>query len=75
MRCVACNKLLDDAEATNKRINPIGKVEYYDMCRWCLHQSHIVTGLEEDIYEQDHAPYHENGGAEDEDPYGDEIDW
>jgi hypothetical protein len=75
VRCIACDKLLDDAEATNKRQCPDGTVEYYDMCRWCLHQSMTVSELEDIYEERQHYSYDDNSGDEDDDPYRDEIDW
>lgn len=74
MRCIACDRLLDDAEATNKYMVD-GVVYYHDMCRWCLHASGTHTNLEDDIIDRDYISYDDNGGAEDEDPYGDEIEW
>lgn len=74
MRCRACDKRLDDQETTNKRLIE-GEWHYYDMCRWCLHQSNIQSELEDIYEEREHIQYDENRGAEDDDPYGDEIEW
>jgi hypothetical protein len=41
MRCTACDKNLNDFEATRKIINEEGKVHYPDLCNTCFKESGI----------------------------------
>ena len=50
MRCIACNKLLDDLESTNKDLKT---GEYLDMCRYCLHAANITSELEDTIEDRE----------------------